>query len=146
MQSVMWRQSDTIKPNQIQLRSGLPVSSASCSISSMSSKSETLVVTLFIAQLNTVTGRSLSNFRALRHRRCSARSFNESVRRLPNLIGHPRFGRNEFRSEPREQANQIVRYQNLPIALFARTDPDRRDTNRVCNLFRDLRDNNLEHN
>src|SRR5437588_5633963 len=146
MQSVMCRQSETIKPNQIQLRSGLPVKSASCSISSMSSKSETLVVTLFIAQLNTVTGRSFSNFRLLRHRTCSARSFNKRAGRFPNLIGHPRFGRNEFRSEPREQADQIVRYQNLPIALFARTDPDSRDTNRVCNLFRDLWENNLEHN
>src|SRR2546430_7695791 len=48
MQSVMCRQSDTIKPNQIQLRSGLPVSNASRSISSMSSKSEILLVTLLI--------------------------------------------------------------------------------------------------
>src|SRR5947199_7483254 len=106
MQSVMCRHSDTIKPNQIQLRSGLPVNSASCSISSMSSKSEILVVTLFIPWLNTVSAEWLSNFRLLRHRTCSARSFDKSTRRLANLIGHAHFRRNEYRREPRKQADQ----------------------------------------
>src|SRR5437588_1327611 len=115
MQSVMCRQIETIKPNQIQLRSGEPVSKASCSISSMSSKSENLAAR-FIVYLNTVTAKWLST--ASLGQSAAARSFNESADRLANLLGHARLRRNKFRREPRKEADEIVSHQDLPIAMF----------------------------
>src|SRR5213075_1572310 len=48
----------------------------------------------------------------------------ERLGRPANVVGHAGFGRNEFRSEPGKQSNQVVRYQNLPVALGARADAD----------------------
>src|SRR5437870_2006472 len=156
MQSVMCNASDTIKPNQIQLRSGLPVSNASCSISSMSSKSEILVVTLFIRQLNTATIGKLSHFvwRAIEvnsptsslRQRARTRSFNEGPCRPANLIRDAGLRGHKFRREPRKQTDQVVCHQNLAVTLFAGTDADGGNINRVCNLFRDLGHYNLKHN
>src|SRR5437764_13159036 len=114
MQSVMCRQIETIKPNQIQLRSGEPVSKASCSISSMSSKSENLAAR-FIVYLNTVTAKWLSTASLGQF---TARSFNESPRRFANLLGYARLRRNKFRCEPRKEPDEIVSHQDLPVAMF----------------------------
>src|SRR5438067_11279824 len=111
MQSVMCRQIETINPNQIQLRSGDPVSKASCSISSMSSKSENLAAR-FIVYLNTVTAEWLST--ASLGQSTAASSFNESAGRFANLLGYARFRRNKFRCEPRIEPDEIVSHQDLP--------------------------------
>src|SRR6266403_2897831 len=53
-----------------------------------------------------------------------------------NFIGDPRFRRNKLRREPREQPDQVVRDENLPIAMRTRTDADRRNPKGVCDLAR----------
>src|SRR6266702_2226720 len=103
MQSVMWRQIETINPNQIQLRSGEPVSKASCSISSMSSKSEILAAR-FIVLFKHRHREMVVKLASLRQT-AGVGSFNESARRFANFVGHTRFGRHKLRRKPRKQSN-----------------------------------------
>src|ERR1041384_2029585 len=126
MQSVMWRKIETISPNKIQLRSGVPVKSASCSISSISSKSETLVAPLIVG-LNTATADWLSVVGRLRQRRPSACSFNESSGRLSDFGRHLGLRRDKLWSEPWKETDQIMRHQDLAVTIVSRTDSDRRN-------------------
>ena len=76
--------------------------------------------------------------------RSRVRSINaRAARRISSR--HTRFRRHKFRGEPRKQSNQIVRDQNLSVAMLARADPDRRDADRISDLLGDIGENNLEH-
>src|SRR6476469_10535361 len=77
--------------------------------------------------------------------RSSTCSLNKSTGGPTYFLGHTRFGRHKFRCEPWKQSNQIVRDQNLSVAMLARADPDRRDANRISDLLSDIGQDNLEH-
>ena len=62
---------------------------------------------------------SLSNLR--RDLSAAACSIDEMPRRLPNFFRDLRLRRNKLRREPRKQTDQIVRHQNLSVAMFARS-------------------------
>src|SRR4029077_15161907 len=77
--------------------------------------------------------------------RSSTCSLNESTGSAAYFLRHARFGRHKFRGEPRKQSNQIVRDQNLSVAVLARADPDRRDADCIGDLLSDIGQDNLEH-
>src|SRR5438477_4607139 len=49
----------------------------------------------------------------------SPRLFDESSGSAPNLLPHTRLRRNKLRRKPGKQADQIVRDQNLSVAMLA---------------------------
>src|SRR6266581_245209 len=49
----------------------------------------------------------------------SSRTLDKRARRVTDFLSHTRLGRNKFRCKPRKQADQIVRDQNLSIAMLA---------------------------
>src|SRR4029077_15004604 len=77
--------------------------------------------------------------------RSSTCPLDKCTRGAAYFLRHTRFGRHKFRGEPRKQSNQIVRDQNLSVAMLARSDPDRRDANRIGDLLGDIGQDNLEH-
>src|SRR6266545_5792094 len=77
--------------------------------------------------------------------RSSTCSLDKCTRSPAYFLCHTRFGRHKFRGEPRKQSNQIVRDQNLSVAMLARADPDRRDTDRISDLLSDIGQDNLQH-
>src|SRR5436190_10032280 len=59
---------------------------------------------------------------------------NKCSRSAAYFLRHARFGRHKFRGEPRKQSDQIVRDQNLSVAMLARADADRRDADCISDL------------
>src|SRR5215471_1887087 len=132
--------SETINPSQSQLRSLLPVSKPSVAKRSRSSKSETLIgyekYHTSIWKIASLVATLSSSFAACSFDKsaCSTTYFLRNAR----LRGHKLWG------EPWKQPNQIVRDKNLSIAMLARPDPDRRDTDRISDLLRHLGDDNFQ--
>ncbi len=75
----------------------------------------------------------------------SARPVDENARGAPDFFGHVHFRRNELRREPGIQTNQVVRDENLPVAMLARADPDRWNPDRVGDSPGRVRRDNFEH-
>ena len=75
----------------------------------------------------------------------TAGPIDEHLRCAPNLLRHMRLRRNKFRSEPGIKPNQVVCDQDLPVAMFARANPNRRNLNRSCNLARRVRGHDFEY-
>ena len=69
----------------------------------------------------------------------------ENLHGFANLIRHARFRRNEFRGKPGEQSDQVVRHQDLPVAVGARPYPNRRDLQRGGDLPRCLKAHDSEY-
>src|SRR5438034_11470889 len=133
--------SEIINPSQSQLRSLLPVSRPSVAKWSRSSKSETLIgyekyhtsiwkITSLVATL------SFSS---------AACSFDKSACSTTYFLSNPRLREHKLWGEPGKQPDQIVRDENLSIAMLARADPDRRDIDRISDLLRHLGDDNFQH-
>src|SRR4051794_32627870 len=51
-----------------------------------------------------------------------------------DFFGDARFGGNKLRGEPGEQADQIVRHEDLSVAAYAGADADRRNLQRRGDL------------
>src|SRR5688572_252725 len=68
----------------------------------------------------------------------------EDLGSLPDFVRHPGLGRNELRGEPREQTDQIVRDQDLAVAMRTRADPDRGNLESAGDLPRRLRAHDLQ--
>src|SRR5215831_16536450 len=72
-------------------------------------------------------------------------SLDKGSRSAAYFLRHTCSRRHKFGSEPRKQSNQIVRDQNLPVAMLARADPDRRNADGISDLLSDIGEDNLEH-
>src|SRR6185369_11964206 len=104
--SAPWMASETINPTRSQFRCSFPWSSAS-------SKSNSDV--LISPGKRTGKGRLLSNVGRLR-------PSDERLGGAADVVGDTRFGPNEFRGEPREQSDEIMRDQDLPVAMRTGAD------------------------
>src|SRR5205814_4271480 len=61
-----------------------------------------------------------------------------------NFIRDSRFGRHKFRREPREQPDEIMRHQDLAIAMRTGADADRRDLESDRAFARSIRSYDIE--
>src|SRR5947208_11129456 len=75
----------------------------------------------------------------------AAHSRDEGLRCLADLIRHARLRRNKLRREPRKQPDQIVRHQNLALAMLARPDAVCRNRDCLCDLRCHLLNHVFEH-
>src|SRR6266481_9966779 len=53
------------------------------------------------------------------HSSASSRTLDKRARRVTDFLPHARLGRNKLRRKPGKQADQIVRDQNLSVAMLA---------------------------
>src|ERR1041385_7696432 len=104
--------------------------------SSASSKSNSDV--LISPGKRTGKGRLLSNVDRLR-------SADERLGGAADVVGDARLGPNEFRGEPREQSDEIVRDQDLAVAMRTGADADRGNCERFRNSARRFGSDNFEH-
>src|SRR5438093_1717293 len=133
--------SEIINPSQSQLRSLLPVSRPSVAKWSRSSKSETLIGS---EKYHTSIWK-IASLVATLSSSSAACSFDKSACSTTYFFRNPRFRGHKLWGEPGKQPNQIVRDQDLSVAVIPRADPDRRYIDRISDMLRDLRKDNLQH-
>src|SRR5258705_13979650 len=64
---------------------------------------------------------------------------------VADRVAHLRVALDERRSEPGKEPHHVVEYQDLPVAIRAGADADRRDRDALGNELRERRRHELEH-
>src|SRR5437588_3630196 len=77
--------------------------------------------------------------------RAGFRAADEDLDRSPNLLRDAGLRRNKLRRKPREQTDQIVRDQNLAVAMVARANADRGNLQRARDLAGRFRTHDFGH-